>query len=160
MDYVYILAPLGLGVILTLCSTGYCMYIRYSKRKLTERIRRQMLAKMIGGPDASVQDFQWYPKMITNGISTYPIQPPSDIFVQKVGRELYASLTRTTPYMSNVPSQDQRNSTHYLSSKSRTQNTNLHKNNYYCNNEPERIYVNCPQKLRSEGESYRQQMRY
>ncbi|VDQ13117.1 unnamed protein product [Trichobilharzia regenti] len=89
------------------------MYIRYSKRKLTERIRRQMLAKMIGGPDASVQDFQWYPKMITNGISTYPskkssasifqsnihsypVQPPSDIFVQKVGRELYASLTRTT----------------------------------------------------------------
>lgn len=54
-SYIYIIAPFALGIILAFCSSAYCIYIRYSKKKLVEKVRAQMLARIIYGQDAETE---------------------------------------------------------------------------------------------------------
>lgn len=166
MDYVYILAPIGLGVILTLCSTGYCIYIHYSKRRLAERIKKEMLAKIINGPDAIVSNTHWCsnigtgktksvvscPKPLGHVVSiggsqvdiySHPIQSRTDVFVQKVGSEVFSSLTNERLQVSNVPYRDYKHTIHYGSPKTKNYTTNIPSHR---NVKSDGIYVNCPVK--------------
>ncbi|KAH8869167.1 hypothetical protein KSF78_0004250 [Schistosoma japonicum] len=166
MDYLHILAPLGLGVILTLCSTAYCIYIHYSKRRLVERIKKAMLAKTIGRTGDVAVKTPWYTKIradkkhsvvahsnvLSHAFSIpgsqmnfycHPGQSRTDIFVQKVGNEVYSSLTREPSYVPKTLYQDGRHITPYDSSGITSQGKNLTKSIFM---EPKGIYVNYPVK--------------
>uniref|UniRef100_A0A094ZDC8 Uncharacterized protein n=1 Tax=Schistosoma haematobium TaxID=6185 RepID=A0A094ZDC8_SCHHA len=181
MDYVYILAPIGLGVILTLCSTGYCIYIHYSKRRLVERIKKEMLAKIINGPDAIVYNTHWRSNIKTGktnsvvscpkppgrvvgiggsqvDIYSHPIQSRTDVFVQKVGSEVFSSLTNERPQVLNVLYSDYKHTTHYGSPKTKNYTTSIPSHRAV---ESDGIYVNCPFKPSQKPESSKHyNMRY
>ncbi|TPP65729.1 hypothetical protein FGIG_04559 [Fasciola gigantica] len=59
-SYIYVLAPFALGIILAICSSAYCVYIHFSKRRLVKRVRAQMLARIIYGSDTEVENAQFH----------------------------------------------------------------------------------------------------